>query len=276
MLTLESFIHAMKLIPIPMILIQNKHVIATNCAFKLLAGLTSESIEQFQLDGLFSSEIPNKKNCHFLIQKSKHHIPVRLKRISIKLQKHEVLMYELLIIQDQSELFQMELNLKSIADHDPVTHLMGRRLFQERVEHAIQLSKRTKSMMAMMYLDLDNFKNVNDQFGHTTGDECLRNIANKILTCIRETDCFTRLGGDEFVVFVLNLKNTQDVDIIARKILAKIREPIFIPPHQLHLTVSLGIAWYQFGDDFYSLLQKADEAMYDVKHSTKNDYQTHR
>ncbi|GAA0181137.1 hypothetical protein SH2C18_37110 [Clostridium sediminicola] len=160
------------------------------------------------------------------------------------------------------------------AFYDSLTDLPNRLLLKERMELEIAHAKNTEQKMAVMYLDLDRFKLINDTLGHDIGDKLLKEIANRLKNCVHSDDTVTRLGGDEFVILISRIIREEDVAKIANKILEAIRETIVINNHELYLTSSIGITIYpDGGNDYESLVTNADVAMYRAKEKGKNNFQ---
>lgn len=169
----------------------------------------------------------------------------------------------------QQKLFEEK--LKHLAEHDPLTGLINRPLFEDRIEQALLLSKRQKNTMAVCFLDIDDFKHINDQYGHATGDLLLCAATERLQTCIRDSDTLARLGGDEFALILLNLKKEEDVVKIAKKMIKRFSAAFLIENITLKVTLSIGISLYP-RDGHQSLIQKADSAMYYVKNHGKNNF----
>ena len=164
--------------------------------------------------------------------------------------------------------------LEYIATHDALTGLPNRSLFYDRLRHALLLAKRSNRYIAVMFIDLDDFKSVNDAFGHEMGDQVLKRVAKTLRNCVRESDTVARLSGDEFTLVVENISIPDDAAAISQKILTELSEPIYEDGQQITNTASIGISIYPTdGDDEISLLKKADEAMYQVKKTSKNNFQ---
>ena len=160
------------------------------------------------------------------------------------------------------------------AYHDLLTHLPNRALLKDRLNLAIAQARRNKRRLAVMFLDLDRFKLVNDTLGHTMGDRLLKAVANRLLACLRSGDTLSRHGGDEFTLLLPEVRTRDDVVVIATKILDKLTAPFVIDGHELFVGASIGIALYpDAGDTVESLIQSADIAMYHVKGRGKNGYQ---
>ena len=163
--------------------------------------------------------------------------------------------------------------LKSLALQDPLTGLANRRLLFERVSLAITHARRHKGHMAVLYLDLDGFKDVNDTLGHAAGDELLKIVANRLLGAVREEDTVARLGGDEFVIALWEVSGIADVAKVASKLIHLIAQPYEIDTHSVSVTTSIGASVYPIGaEDVHALVNRADIALYDAKQAGKNRY----
>jgi diguanylate cyclase (GGDEF)-like protein/PAS domain S-box-containing protein len=159
------------------------------------------------------------------------------------------------------------------AFHDQLTHLPNQRLFRDRLEVAINHSKRHGGMVGVMFIDLDRFKIVNDTHGHAAGDELLKNVAHRLRNCMRAVDTLARKGGDEFTVLLPDLARAEDAALIAEKILHELELPFPVSGQQFHISASIGIAIVpRDGESIDTLLKSADIAMYRVKASGKNGY----
>lgn len=168
----------------------------------------------------------------------------------------------------------MALKMAHLAQHDFLTNLPNRVLLNDRVAQAISLAKRRGTHLAVLFLDLDNFKHINDSLGHSTGDMVLQSVATRLRACVRASDTVSRQGGDEFVVLVTEDRFTENAAQIADKILAALAAPHIIGEHELHVTTSIGISVYPAdGQDAEALLKNADTAMYSAKEKGRNNYQ---
>ena len=164
--------------------------------------------------------------------------------------------------------------LSYLARYDPLTGLINRTLFTDRLVGAVARARRDGGLVALMFLDVDNFKEVNDGYGHSTGDILLRQIAERLTGSVRESDTVARLGGDEFTVILEGGHRVEDAGRVATKVLTALSAPYRIGDHELHVTTSLGIAIYPVdGEDAEELLKGADIAMYSAKAAGKNTYQ---
>jgi diguanylate cyclase (GGDEF)-like protein len=163
----------------------------------------------------------------------------------------------------------VEAELQRLALHDPLTGLANRVLFYERVGHALSTHARAGETFAVLFIDLDGFKQVNDQLGHSAGDAVLRTVADRLRYCLRDSDTVARFGGDEFAIVVERLAAPADVEITAERIVAEVGRPIEVGPHQTRVTASVGIALNHPGDSADDILREADLAMYTAKTTGK-------
>ena len=160
------------------------------------------------------------------------------------------------------------------AYHDLLTNLPNRALLRDRLSLAISQAKREEEMLAVMFLDLDRFKNINDSLGHVVGDELLQQVSTRLKSCVREGDTLARFGGDEFTLLLPKIaKGKEDVSKIAEKINEVLKDPFVIDNNELYVSASIGISIYpRDGTDMDSLIKHADIAMYNVKDTGKNNY----
>ena len=169
---------------------------------------------------------------------------------------------------------QVRERLHHLAYYDALTGLPNRQLFNDRLHQVIALAQREKRSAALLFLDLDRFKEINDTLGHGIGDGVLKAIANRIGRCLRETDTFSRLGGDEFTVIVPNVRDGRDAAQVAEKIIERFGTPYQVERHELFLSTSIGIALYpQHGETPEELVKHADTAMYLAKENGRNLFQ---
>ncbi|OAI17153.1 diguanylate cyclase [Methylomonas lenta] len=172
------------------------------------------------------------------------------------------------------EVKQARQSLDYMAHFDALTDLPNRTLLKDRMDQAISQAQRKQRMVGVLFLDLDNFKVVNDTIGHTCGDELLKSVAQQISDCLREGDTVARLGGDEFIVLLPDLSDTQDAAKVANKILELLNSPFDIGQHEVYASVSIGISIYPHNSkNMEGLLSNADGAMYYAKKLGKNNYQ---
>ncbi|HEX9637045.1 MAG TPA: GGDEF domain-containing protein [Acidobacteriota bacterium] len=159
------------------------------------------------------------------------------------------------------------------AFHDPLTGLPNRRLLTDRLRQAQSVARRSRRKVALLFLDLDHFKQVNDSLGHAVGDALLQAVGRRVELQIRAGDTLARLGGDEFLVMVHGFGDAASAILVAEKILEAIREPFVLDGNELRITTSLGISLYpDDGDDTETLLRNADSAMYEAKRRGRNNY----
>ena len=177
---------------------------------------------------------------------------------------------------DISERKALEAQLRQLALQDPLTQLANRSLFRDRVHHALTLAQRNKSGVAVMFLDLDNFKNINDSLGHDAGDRLLRNVAQRIVAACRSSDTVARLGGDEFAVLLEGIAAVAEVEGSAAALLEKLQAPLVLDGKELRVTASIGIACSAGETAPEALLSNADIAMYHAKAAGKSRYITFR
>ncbi|MDQ5879949.1 MAG: hypothetical protein QG638_2686 [Pseudomonadota bacterium] len=177
------------------------------------------------------------------------------------------------IFSDISERKEAQERIEYLARHDPLTGLPNRTLLADRLEQALAHADRTQTQVALLFLDLDRFKTINDSLGHPVGDALLQEITTRLKSSVRETDTISRLGGDEFVIVVTDMHEVDTATSVARKILEITRAPFKIEGHTLSPSISIGITVYPAdGGDFDTLLKKADIAMYHAKDAGRNTY----
>lgn len=177
--------------------------------------------------------------------------------------------------QVMAKLEKREAEIRQMAYHDHLTTLPNRRLLMDRLQQALAQAKRFKRPLAVMFLDLDRLKEINDSFGHDVGDEALRKIADKFKRCIREGDTISRIGGDEFIIVMPELRYPQDAALVAERILAALSDPTHCLGHDLLISTSIGIAVCSpdCRCDMKTLINDADAAMYHAKLKGRNQYQ---
>jgi diguanylate cyclase (GGDEF)-like protein/PAS domain S-box-containing protein len=179
-----------------------------------------------------------------------------------------------MVFHDVSVARAMAVKMAYLAQHDRLTDLPNGVLMNDRLVEAIALSSRYERKLALLFLDLDRFKYINDSLGHVVGDGLLRSVARRLFTCVRSSDTVSRRGGDEFVILLWEVRQPQDAAATAEKILQALREAHHVDGHELHITGSIGIVTYpDDGADAETLLKNADFAMYDAKDSGRDTYQ---
>ena len=166
------------------------------------------------------------------------------------------------------------LRMSYLAQHDVLTDLPNRQLLNDRLGGAIALARRYRRQLALVFVDLDRFKHINDAQGHTSGDQLLQSVAERLLTCVRSSDTVSRYGGDEFLILLSEIADAGDAAVSVRKIIAALTRPYRIAHHDLHITVSMGISGYPAdGQDAETLIKRADIAMYHAKEQGRDGYQ---
>lgn len=166
-----------------------------------------------------------------------------------------------------------EAQLLHMAFHDPLTGLPNRLMLLKHLKQAMFEADRHKRLVAVMFLDLDRFKSINDTLGHSAGDELLKRVAGRLKACLRDGDLVARLGGDEFAIVLPDLEKPDNVAGVAGKLLEHFVEPFNVGTHELHVSLSIGISLYpRDGRDFEKLLKDADSAMYSAKNAGRNTY----
>lgn len=179
------------------------------------------------------------------------------------------------VARDITERKRAEETITFQAYHDLLTRLPNRALLRDRLSLAISHAKREKEMLAVLFLDLDRFKNINDSLGHMIGDELLQQVSSRLKGCLREGDTLARFGGDEFTLLLPKINNQKNnVSNIAKKITQIFKEPFFVEDNELYVSASIGMSLYpQDGTDMDTLIKNADIAMYHVKGQGKNGYE---
>ncbi|MEW5891849.1 MAG: diguanylate cyclase [Pseudomonadota bacterium] len=174
---------------------------------------------------------------------------------------------------DITALKEAEARMQHLAHHDALTGLSNRVLFKDRLKQALRLAKRSRETLALLYIDLDRFKQVNDSLGHAIGDELLKAVARRLRRCLRESDTVSRLGGDEFTVILQNIHSAADAAKVAGKIIEALDKPFQVQGNEIQIGSSIGIAIYmRDGESVASLMQAADAAMYQAKTETGSCY----
>jgi diguanylate cyclase (GGDEF)-like protein/PAS domain S-box-containing protein len=168
----------------------------------------------------------------------------------------------------------MATKMAHLAQHDFLTGLPNPVLLNDRIAQAIILAERRGTTLAVLFLDLDNFKHINDSLGHAVGDQLLQSVAHRLTSCVRSSDTVSRQGGDEFVILVSEDQHAEDAALTAEKILAALAMSHSVGEHELHVTPSIGISIYPAdGQDAETLIKNADTAMYQAKEKGRNNYQ---
>ncbi|NDP38628.1 MAG: GGDEF domain-containing response regulator [Rhodoferax sp.] len=171
------------------------------------------------------------------------------------------------------QLEQQNRALESLALHDPLTGLPNRRLLMDRLSSGIAHARRNKGNMAVVYLDLDGFKEINDNLGHDGGDTLLKMVATRLVGAVRQEDTVARVGGDEFVIALAEVSHGDDVAELVSKVLQAVSQPYSLQGCSVTVTASVGVSVYPVhGDSVETLMKSADMALYEAKNAGKNDY----
>ena len=177
------------------------------------------------------------------------------------------------IHEDITDKKQSDAHILYMAYYDSLTNLPNRSLFYDRLQHELAHAHRNERMLAVMFLDLDRFKVINDTWGHTYGDQVLKTVAERLKGCVRESDTVSRWGGDEFIFIITNIIQPQDVAFIAHKIFNEMSSPIQLEERKVYITPTIGIALYPLdASDAENLIKKADTAMYHGKERGRNTF----
>ena len=178
------------------------------------------------------------------------------------------------VVRDITERTYAEEQIKHLAYHDALTNLPNRLLFKDRLTVALSHANRESSRLAVLFLDLDRFKVINDSLGHNIGDQLLQAVAARVQACVRESDTVARLGGDEFTVLLPRLTRSDDAAPVAEKIIEAVRHPFHIEGREFFMTTSIGISLFpEDGTDAETLIKNADTAMYQAKELGRDNYQ---
>jgi len=178
------------------------------------------------------------------------------------------------IFSDISRLKEQERKLRIMAHYDALTGMPNRVLFADRLQQAMALTRRQSGKLAVVYIDLDEFKPVNDAFGHEAGDQLLVEIAHRMRSELREEDTLARIGGDEFAAIVMNVQDDPALESLLMRLLARVAEPVWVADHSVEVSASIGYTLFPQAEDLDGdqLLRQADQAMYQAKHRGRNRY----
>ena len=224
-----------------------------------------ETLNEINLTGYWRSE-------HMYRNKLGVQFPVKEQVSLIKDNKGDITNY-IYIFSDISEIKSSWSQLEYQAQHDPLTGLPNRLLLDASIEQSIKRARREDQMIAIIYLDIDHFKTINDSLGHRAGDRLLQQLANRLPELLREQDITARLGGDEFVILLEELDSMETILSVIEKIHSGLEQPWQIDDHHLSATASMGISIYpENGETSKILIQKADLAMYSAKKAGRNRY----
>lgn len=229
---------------------------------KLFYEMMWEAIKE---TGQWTGEIWNKR-------KNGEIYPEWLSISAIYDEEGKVILYSS-VCRDLSERLKLEEKIRHQAFHDALTGLPNRLLFQDRLEKSLALAKRNQKLLAILFLDLDGFKKINDTLGHDTGDLLLQAVTQRLLLSVRSSDTVARMGGDEFTIVLTEMEKPEEAGVVACKVLTAIGEQFVIAGDAIEVTTSIGISLYPMnGADVQTLMKQADIAMYIAKGSGKNSY----
>ncbi|MBI5890792.1 MAG: diguanylate cyclase [Nitrosomonadales bacterium] len=215
--------------------------------------------------GLWQGEIWNRR-------KNGEVYPEWLSIGTVKNAHNEIINY-IAVFSDITRRKEAEAHIEHLAHYDSLTHLPNRTLFSDRLKHTLVAGTRNKTKTALLFLDLDKFKSVNDTMGHLAGDMLLQSVAHRLKSCVRETDTICRQGGDEFMILLPEVGGAEDAEMIAQKIVGAMSEPHQIGDKELVITFSIGISVCpDDATDDDMLIKHADDAMYLAKESGRNNY----
>lgn len=264
-----------------MVMDANANILSINKSFTSITGFNQQEVfgtvpkalheteceawRHLQLDGKWSAELLNHRKNGEAYQE-------RLTVNAVKNQQEETLYY-VGVFADITEAKHSQNRLHELVNHDPLTGLPNRRLFNELLEHAIKRAEREHHQIALLFVDLDRFKAINDSLGHQVGDKLLYEVSKRIHHAMRDSDIVARLGGDEFLVMMDMIKHPQDAALIAQKIIYALQVEFFIDGKEIFIGASVGISIFpKDGADVDSLIKAADIAMYQVKNRGKNNH----
>lgn len=231
-----------------------------------------EGLKEIEADGyipvLVITADPGHK-LHALAAGARDFVSKPFDLVEVKTRIHNML--EVRLLYKQLETYSRA--LESMALHDSLTGLPNRRLLMERLALTIAHASRNRHAMAVLFLDLDGFKQVNDTLGHDAGDALLGLVADRLMTTVRQEDTVARLGGDEFVVGVWELTHAGQADTVASKLIQAVSQPYLIHGQSVNITISAGVSLYPaHGEDGETLIKSADRALYAAKRSGKNTF----
>lgn len=215
-----------------------------------------------------ATDITERRAAQLLVQQSNDELETKVLQRTAELAETNARLQT-----EVAERTVIERQMRDMAHFDPVTGLPNRNLLRDRMTQALLQGKRDNTQVAVMFLDLDRFKNINDTLGHLVGDDLLRLVAVRLSMALRTSDTLARIGGDEFVLILPSLTTSDHVDVVAGKLTSALQAPMEVQGHLLHITTSIGICIYpQDGADTDVLLRNADTAMYQAKAAGRNTF----
>jgi diguanylate cyclase (GGDEF)-like protein/PAS domain S-box-containing protein len=265
----------------------NNNILAVNPAFTAISGYTAEEVKgknpRILASGLMDADFyqrmwaslatTGKWQGEIVDRRKDGEIYAEWLSVSALRNDSGQLTHYVALMTDISERKAAEERMSFLAQHDILTGLPNRMLFLDRLQQAITYAERQRTDVAVLFLDLDRFKNVNDTLGHHLGDSLLQEVARRIRLCVRNSDTVSRQGGDEFVIMLPNLDDLGDIVQVVDKLIESIANPYHLNGHVMHLTTSVGVSVYPGdGSDSETLIRNADTAMYQAKDAGRNDY----
>ena len=231
--------------------------------------LTKEKIRQLKREYLNNSESMLSRTIHKRKNGKEYHVQSYIHAIEYG-KTNSFMIFDT----DINDMVELENKIKYQATHDVLTNLPNRALFNDRISQMIKSSKRNEVSFALLFIDLDQFKKINDSLGHQIGDEVLKEVAKRLEKSIREVDTLARLGGDEFTIILKNINNTENISKICTKIVEVIKQPIIVGIHKLYISSSIGISIYpEDAENDKDLIKFADVAMYKAKDEGRDNFQ---
>ena len=221
--------------------------------------------KELSQEGKWHGEVENKR-------KNGESYQVWINVTAVKNEDGFIINY-VIVFEDITESKRSQSQLHALVNHDPLTGLPNRRLFNELLDQAIKIAERDNYQVAVLFIDLDRFKAINDSLGHQVGDKLLREVSDRISRCLRKNDVLARLGGDEFIVMLDNIYQQEQAELIAKMIIHSLQVEFNINNSEIFSTASIGISIFpQDGSDVDSTIKAADMAMYQIKNKGKNNY----
>jgi len=240
--------------------------------FKILESKSSETLANTaEIAILQTRGVMLPANC-LLVRRDGHEIPIEDSVAPIHDREGQAT-GAVIVFRDVSAAQAMALQITHSAEHDFLTGLPNRMLLNDRISQAITMARRHMKQVAVLFLDLDGFKHINDSLGHPVGDKLLQSIGARLVDCVRTSDTVSRQGGDEFVVLLSEIQQPEDAAVMASKLLRAVAEVHSVMPHDLHVTTSIGVSVYpDDGMDAETLIKNADTAMYQAKENGRQSY----
>lgn len=265
----------------------NLLVLDVNPAYTVISGYTKAEVlgqkinfinYDLQLDGLEETTNRSLNEKGFWrgeVRNRRKSGEVYIENLSISIVSDELgqLLNYIVIFSDITQSKTHEAELDYVAHHDPLTGLPNRRLLTERLQQAMLKSRRDNDFLALCYIDLDNFKPINDKYGHDIGDRVLIEISNRLMSALRESDTVSRIGGDEFILLLPNLKSEDELHALLLRSMVKLQESVTFSGYQVRVSASIGVVLFPADDvDADTLLRHADQAMYIAKERGRHQY----